>query len=514
MITTGDLQVLRRELTADGVFEHRTSRTWWKLAFCLLALGAGLALVALLPWWCATFLVPLAAIPAVTAAMVGHEAAHGSFAAGKWHNDLVLHFVFPLFGGLGAQYWKHKHNHLHHGHPNVVGRDPDMNVWPMALSSLAHARSGRFRRWLQRTLQGYMFWPLTLLLAFTMRIDTWSYVAGRLRTRGLDRPLAFDIACLLGHYALWLAAPMLLFGVWPVVLVYGGLWATSGLLLALIFAPAHIGLPVIDPAGGGGWEQQLDTTRNLAMPAWLSWFFVGLDHQVEHHLFPRIPHQNLGRASQIVAPWCADLGATYNRVGYAESIRQVTRHVARSWQAVPEVVVAKTKAGKLKTLTIGARVFHPGHGVVSVAGIEKREMGGGMQTFYVLVLERDAGAKLFLPADKVEAAGVRELVSAGKARELMKTVVREIEPIEIKSDPSSRKVRATGYADAVRSGSPDRYTDILRELLWRARAGKLPVSEQHTLDQVLAMFIDEVSAALDRSPDDVLAEIGPVTGNG
>jgi len=46
----------------------------------------------------------------------------------------ILHLVFPFFGGLGVQHWKNKHNHLHHGHPNVVGRDPDMNVWPMALT--------------------------------------------------------------------------------------------------------------------------------------------------------------------------------------------------------------------------------------------------------------------------------------------------------------------------------------------------------------------------------------------
>ena len=344
MITTTDLQALRGELTASGLFEHRTSATLAKLALLLLALAATLAGVALLPWWCALGLVPLAAVPAVAAAMIGHEAAHGSLSASRRQNDLILHAVFPLFGGLGAQYWKHKHNHLHHGHPNVLGRDPDMNVWPMALSSEEHVRSGRFRRWLQRELQGYLFWPFTLLLAFSMRLDSVLYVLGRLRTRGLDRALAIDIACLVGHYLLWLAVPMLWFGVLPVLLIYAGLWATSGLLLSLVFAPAHIGLPVHGDHVRGGWEQQLDTTRNLSMPRWLSWFFMGLDHQVEHHLFPRIPHQNLAQASRIVAPWCARVGAPYNRLGYASSVGQVTRHLMVSWQAVPDAG-ALTAAG-------------------------------------------------------------------------------------------------------------------------------------------------------------------------
>ncbi len=508
MIRTSDLQVLRTALTQSGVFEHRTAQTWVKLVVTLLAMGIVLGLIAVLPWWCALWLVPLAAVPAVTAAMVGHEAAHGSFASSKTHNEVVLHLVFPLFGGLGAQYWKHKHNHLHHGNPNVVGRDPDIDMWPMALSSEEHASSSRFRRWLQRTLQSHLFWPLTLLLAFSMRYDSWRFVARRVRSHGLDRALAADIACLVGHYALWLALPMWWFGVGPVLLLYAGLWTTVGLLLALVFAPAHIGLPVLDRKQRGGWEQQLETTRNLAVPPWLSWFFVGLDFQVEHHLFPRIPHQNLARASEVVAPWCADLGAPYHRLDYGSSIRQVTRHMRLSWQAVPEVAMVKGKAvSKLQNLTIGSRVFYPGHGVASVTAMEEREFGDGKQVFYVLELELDRGVKLMLPVGKVQQAGVRPLVTPQKARDLLKAVKDEVAPAEVKSDPASRKLRATGYAEALRSGSADRYTEILRELLSRSRASKLSAGEQQSLSLALAMFIGEMSAALGLPPDDVKASL-------
>jgi fatty acid desaturase len=336
MITTGDIKALRTELDASGVFAHRTAQSWVKLIGLLAALAAALALVVILPWWCALVLVPLAAVPAVTVAMLGHEAAHGSFAASKWHNEIVLHLLFPLFGGLGAQHWKRKHNHLHHGNPNVVGRDPDMNVWPLALSSAAHAASGRLRRRLQRSVQGYLFWPLTFLLAFAMRVESWRHVAVRVRERRVDRALAADVVCLVAHYALWLVLPMVWLGPGPVLLVYAGLWATSGCLLALVFAPAHIGLPLAGTDSRGGWRQQIEATRNLGLPRWISWFFVGLDFQIEHHLFPRIPHQNLARASQIVEPWCARVGVPYRRDDYASSVRAVTRHVRLSWQTAPE----------------------------------------------------------------------------------------------------------------------------------------------------------------------------------
>ena len=335
MITNDDVRCLRAELTHIGAFNHRTARSWGKLVVLLGGLALALVLVAVLPWWCALWLVPLAAVPAVSAAMIGHEAGHGSFAASKWHNEFALHLVFPLFAGLGAQYWKDKHNRQHHGHPNIVGRDPDIDVWPMALSNTAHAASSRFRRWLQRAVQSHLFWPLTLFLAFSMRGASWRYVIGRLRKRGLDRALAVDIACLSGHYLLWLGLPIVWLGVWPVLLFYAGLWAAGGLLLALIFAPAHMGLPVMDHDQRGGFQQQLDTTRNLAMPRWMSWFFVGLDHQVEHHLFPRIPHQNLARSRVVVEAWCGRVGAPYHREGYVASLGQLTRHLQDSWQVEP-----------------------------------------------------------------------------------------------------------------------------------------------------------------------------------
>lgn len=163
--------------------------------------------------------------------------------------------------------------------------------------------------------------------------------------------------------------------------------------------------------------------------------------------------------------------------------------------------------GKLENLTVGSRVFYPGHGVVSVVAIEERAFGGDVQVYYILALASDRGATVLLPIDKVGQAGVRALVSASKARALMRAVAEAPPAVEVKSDAASRKHRATGYTEALRSGSADRYTQAVRELLARFRAGKLSPSEQQTLNQALAMFIGEVSAALDCGLDDVRAEL-------
>lgn len=338
MISTSDIQVLRAELDQAGVFTHRPLAGWLKFAAMMGAVAACLVATAMLPWWCAFFVIPVGALFAVTGVMFGHEASHGSFAAGKSHNALLLHIAFPLFAGLGAEHWKNKHDRRHHGHPNVVGKDDDIELWPLAVSNVAHQQSGRLRKWWQRNLQGYLFWPLNLFLTFAVRAATWEHIVKRIRTRRIDRALIVDIACLLGHYTLWLVVPAVVFGPLPALLVYAGLWGVVGLLLGLIFAPAHMGLPIIGVKGDGkgdGWQHQLETTRNLVMPRWLSWFFVGLDHQVEHHLFPRIPHQGLPRAARITRAWCQRIGAPHQEIGYGAAVADVTRFMFKSWQVVP-----------------------------------------------------------------------------------------------------------------------------------------------------------------------------------
>merc|ERR1719231_1847327 len=51
------------------------------------------------------------------------------------------------------------------------------------------------------------------------------------------------------------------------------------------------------------FRTQLRTTMNISCPPWLYWFHGGLQFQVEHHLYPRIPRRHLRRASQIIQPF-------------------------------------------------------------------------------------------------------------------------------------------------------------------------------------------------------------------
>jgi fatty acid desaturase len=237
-----------------------------------------------------------------------------------------------LLAGLSALHWKRKHNAIHHGHPNVIGVDDDIDLWPFALEPGEHARAGRFRRWFHRRLQGALFFPLSTFLGLIMRRASIRHSVRTLRRGEAGWPWIVDAVCQLAHYTLWLVVPGLLLGWLPALAAYLGLWACVGVYLALVFTPAHLGLPLVD-GDPRGWRHQLETTRNLKLPRWLAWAFIGLDHQVEHHLFPAIPHQNMARAGVLVEAWCAASGAPYQAIEYRAGVRDVARFMRTSWRS-------------------------------------------------------------------------------------------------------------------------------------------------------------------------------------
>ena len=85
------------------------------------------------------------------------------------------------------------------------------------------------------------------------------------------------------------------------------------------------------------WIHQLETTRNLELPRVISFFFIGLDYQVEHHLFPKIPHANLPRAGRITREWCKKHGVVYKSEPYVSALVDAARFMSDAWnhESVP-----------------------------------------------------------------------------------------------------------------------------------------------------------------------------------
>ncbi len=272
-------------------------------------------------WWVTVAAALLLAVVSTQFGFLGHDAAHrqvtrsssGCTALGLLHANLLC--------GLSYGWWIDKHN-AHHARPNDLRADPDVRPGAIVFDSgQASGRTG-WRRAMTR-YQAWLFLPLLLLEAANL------YVAGvrALAVRGI-RLRGAELALIAAHSLLYL---WLLIATLPWVQVAAFIAIHQGLrgvYLGLSFAPNHKGMPALGPdEEADPFLRQVLTSRNIRGGPLLSLVFGGLNHQIEHHLFPSMPRVNLARARSIVKDLCEAHGVTYHETTARDSYAQVLRHL-------------------------------------------------------------------------------------------------------------------------------------------------------------------------------------------
>ena len=285
----------------------------------LAAVAVGAFIVLGASWWQLGTAVLLGLV-STQLAFVGHDAGHRQIFASRRANDAVG-YVHGALVGMSYGSWVGQHNE-HHAHPNHADVDPDIDIPVLAFSvEQAAARRGA-ARWIVAH-QAAMFVPLLLLEGWSLHIT-----AIRTAWRGAVRRPALEITLLtvhvLGYGAAVFSVLTPLQGI-VFVLVHQGVW---GLMMGLVFAPNHKGMPIV-PAGTelDHLRKQVLTARNVRGGRLTDWVFGGLNHQIEHHLFPRMPRPSLRAARALVAPFCIEHGLPYTETGLRSSYTQILRHL-------------------------------------------------------------------------------------------------------------------------------------------------------------------------------------------
>ena len=268
---------------------------------------------------CATVLVT-GLIAVATSIM--HDANHGAFSRFDWVNRAASYAADAL--GTSSWMWKYKHNTLHHGSTNIEGIDSDIAQEPFARLTPAQQWRPRHR------LQHIYLWPLygffamkSLLIADFKNLATGRIGEKALRKKVDAATVARITAGKLGHLGWAVVVPLLFNPWWKVVLFYIVISWVVGFVLAVTFQLAHCveGVEFLDESaphrGADFVPHQLRTTTNVAsrvpvLGHLFRWIVGGLDHQIEHHLAPRLPHTIYPVVSNRFQRGCQDLGIDYH----------------------------------------------------------------------------------------------------------------------------------------------------------------------------------------------------------
>jgi linoleoyl-CoA desaturase len=251
---------------------------------------------------------------------VMHDGNHGSYSTKTWLNKLMGGSIYILAGNVYN--WQVQHNVLHHTYTNVVGHDEDLEAGKILRFS-DKAPWYKFHKF-QHYYSIFLYGLLTINWAITTDFLQMKRYLKRKLSYGEFKKPSFRWTTLviskIVYFSIWIATPLLV-GIawWQVLIGFVVMHYTAGLILSVVFQLAHIveDTHTVEPTQENEVENtwaihQLFTTANFAPKNWLINFYTGgLNHQIEHHIFPHISHIHYGKIAKIVKQTAIECNLPY-----------------------------------------------------------------------------------------------------------------------------------------------------------------------------------------------------------
>jgi len=252
-------------------------------------------------------------------AFIAHDLGHNEVFRSAGANRRLGLFVANLLLGASIRWWADTHNR-HHAQPNRMDVDPE-TITPLWAFSPGQAAARPFAvrrllRWQHLTICGAMLGAGLGVVAASLSFTR----AGGERAGGMS---------LMALH--WLVLPAVLMGLLGPTT--GLAWlaiqqAVFGSYMTIVSATNHMGMPEAGDVPDGFLARQVLTARNVSGGLLLDLLCGGLNHQIEHHLFPSMPRNRLRAARRLVRPFCQRGGVAYHETtllgalheGYAELV--------------------------------------------------------------------------------------------------------------------------------------------------------------------------------------------------
>lgn len=345
MSTVEAFAELRREFGRRGWDKKATKRIVFELSIHVAIALAGIAIFMI----CHNPALRVLGIAISSFGCMGvgtntHTSTHYGSSEKRWVNEALSYFGYPMFVGLSATYWWHKHVVLHHPSPNVIGMDDDADLLPWFAVTADEVRaSSGLRRFYHRRLQFWLF-PLALALnCFSIQMAGWTYLIRMLRhAKGRKAAHWIDLGAMVLHFAIWIGVPLLFWPLPAVVIFYVLRNILLGYAMYAILAPGHFPAEAQRTTIEARHDMDFFAAQTAGTVSfrtgWLGQFLCsGLEYQVEHHLFPNISHVYYPEVSVVVRRFCAEHGLSYRSYSWATALW-------KSWAVLrsPQQVIGRT----------------------------------------------------------------------------------------------------------------------------------------------------------------------------
>lgn len=315
-----DYAELKKLIKQQGLLNKQPLYYTYKLITILGMLALSLTLLVVVHhFWFQLINAVILAIVSAQLGFLGHDGGHRQVFHSTRRNEILTLLTGNLLIGMSNGWWLIKHN-THHSHPNEIDTDPDLDLGVLAFSDAdVRSKKGFLRLIIKH--QKYFFFPLLALLGLDLQKRSLVYLW---QTRARDGFM--EVLLLALHHMLYFGMLFLCLNPWQAVIFFLIHQALFGIFLGSAFAPNHKGMPLLEKGCQIDFlRRQVLTSRNVRGSVLTDFWYGGLNYQVEHHLFPSMPRNNLKKAQKIVKRYCQEQEISYYETGVLQSFREILR---------------------------------------------------------------------------------------------------------------------------------------------------------------------------------------------
>jgi delta11-fatty-acid desaturase len=256
-----------------------------------------------------------------------HDGGHFAISQ-DWHINWGMQYIYRV---IASPYeWLHQHIIGHHPYTNIHNKDPDLNHSGEELRLTEHTKWST-----QHRKQENKYFMLSVFLLIGLNIKNSLLLIFTQKYNNSVHKIPVELKYKLLHF-LDIILYMYLFFILPFQ-IWTPFYAfkhaiTPYFLLSVIFginsSVNHTHKDSIKGENKNWYIHQVTTANNFGSHYPHYYLSIGLNYQIEHHLFPAINHCHLRDIQPIVKSLCEKHGIPYHHTGgYKEALASVYDHL-------------------------------------------------------------------------------------------------------------------------------------------------------------------------------------------
>ncbi len=312
---------LKQLVRQRGLLDTQLAYYTYKLLSTLGLLALSLTILALVDTlWVQLINAGFLAFVFAQLGFIGHDAGHRQIFGSDRNNEIAgLAVCFLL--AFERSWWIDKHNR-HHNNPNHLALDPDADFPVLAFTKEQALKKKGFFRFIVK-YQAFLFYPMLLLEGLGLRLAGIQYVFANKIKYPVAEPLL-----MMCHFAAYFGFLFFVLSAWHAVLFIIINQAVLGLIVGSVFAPNHKGMLMVRENEEMDFlRRQVLTARNVKGHPLTDFWYGCLNYQIEHHLFPNMPRNNLKETQEIAKAFCKEHSIPYHETGIVQSVKEILQHL-------------------------------------------------------------------------------------------------------------------------------------------------------------------------------------------